>query len=77
MKTDAQLHGGGGSERRSRSLKRVVRVRTWKVKRVVVEMYSVEATSRADALEAAAQKGDPYSVTIKSETATPENEEAL
>jgi hypothetical protein len=54
------------------SLERMVRLRSWKVKRVVVEMYSVEAASRAEAIEAAAVKGNPYSVTIKSETATPD-----
>ncbi len=44
--------------------------RTWTVKRVVIEMYSVQARTQAEALDAAATKGDPYSVTIKSETAT-------
>lgn len=48
-------------------------VRTWTVKRIVEELYSVDASTRAEAIERVAVKGDPYSVKIKSETATINN----
>ena len=39
----------------------------YKVVRVVEECYSVTATTKEEALEVAAKKGDPYSVKVKSE----------
>jgi hypothetical protein len=45
--------------------------KTWHVTRIVEEKYSVEAESRAEAIKAAQAEGDPFSVTVKREKATP------
>jgi hypothetical protein len=43
-------------------------MKTWIIKRYIVEEYSVEAESRKEALEKVYKKGDPYKICVIKET---------
>lgn len=46
-------------------------MKTYIVRRTVLESYEVTAKNRKEALEEAASKGDPYSIVVIRETVKP------